>query len=97
MTYKSYRDIRGKAAEDISVMLGIDEPSGIKNTGYLVEVRRTTDHFRISAHASTYFKEVLIHDNRKLEVIELDTVAREARKKIYDRDGSITSLKAPGA
>ena len=95
MIYDNYTDVRGKKAKSLSIAMGIDEESGIAHTGYLVEIRKASDHFRLSAHATTYAKEVLIFNNRSIEVIELDTVAKEARKTIFDsKDGSISRLKA---
>lgn len=80
MGYDSYNDIRGERAKEVSVLLGIDEPSGIAHTGYLVEVRKASDHFRLSAHAVTYSREALIFENGTLEVIDLDSVAQESKK-----------------
>ncbi|MBJ7532934.1 hypothetical protein JDN40_02240, partial [Rhodomicrobium vannielii ATCC 17100] len=95
IAYNSYRDVRGDAAKSLSVAMGIDEPSGIACTGYLVEIREARDHVRLSAHAPTYFREVLIFNDRRLEEIYIDTVAEQAHKTVYSPDGMITTYQAP--
>lgn len=95
IAYDTYKDVRGDAAKPFSVAMGIDEPSQFSHTGYLVEIRETQDHVRLSAHATTYSREVLIYNNRSLEIIDLDTVAKEARKTVMKPDGEISVFTAP--
>jgi len=95
IAYDSYRDVRGEAAKPLSVAMGIDEPSGIAHTGYLVEIREAQDHVRLSAHAPTYFREVLIYNDRRLEDIYIDKVTEQARKTVFSPDGVITTYQAP--
>lgn len=95
MAYKGYTDVRGEAAKPFSVAMGIDEPSQFSHTGYLVEIRQADDHVRLSAHAATYAREVLIYNDRSLEIIDLDDLAKEARKTVMKPDGTVTSLTAP--
>ena len=93
--YNRYKDIRGEAAKEFSHALGIDGPSSIPDTGYLVEIRTASDHFRLSAHGQMLSREALIYKNGSLTVIELDDDAGEARKTVYDKgSGTITSLRA---
>ncbi len=92
--YMSYHDVRGKQAEAMSVAMGIDEESGIKHTGYLVELRESPSHTRISAHASTYAKEVLVYSDKSVITIELDRVKKEAVQTVYSPNGDIEVLKA---
>jgi hypothetical protein len=95
IAYKNYRDIRGDAAKPLSVATGIDEPSVNCPSGYLVEIREAQDHVRLSAHAPTYFREVLIYNDRRLEDTYIDNVAEQARKTVYSPDGVITTYQAP--
>lgn len=95
IAYDSYRDVRGEDAKPLSVAMGIDEQSGIAHTGYLVEIREAPDHIRLSAHASTYFREVEIYNDRRVEDHYIDTVAEKARKTVYNPDGVITTYEAP--
>tara|TARA_Y100000815_G_scaffold256378_2_gene263966 strand:- start:124 stop:651 length:528 start_codon:yes stop_codon:yes gene_type:complete len=92
--YHSCEDLRGKQARQASVAMGIDEESGLDDTGYLVEVRRAGDHVRISAHAASYAKETLLFDNGSVIEIELDSVRQEARQTVFSRNGDIEQLVA---
>ena len=92
--YMSYRDVRGPLAEDISVAMGIDEESGIKHTGHLVELRESPSHTRLSAHATTYAREVFVYDDQSVITVDLDRVKKEAVQTVYSPNGDIEVLKA---
>ena len=91
--YYSYKDVRGDLAKDMSVAMGIDEESGIKHTGYLVELRESPSHTRISAHATTYAREVLVYSDQSVITIDLDRVKKEAVQTVYSPNGDVEVLK----
>lgn len=91
--YTSYRDVRGELAREVSVAMGIDEESEIKHTGHLVELRESPSHTRISAHAATYAKEVMVYSDKSVIEIELDRVKKEAVQTVYSPNGDIEVLK----
>ena len=94
--YNSYKDVRGKDAKDIATAMGVDGGLGSTTNSFsLIEVREAADHVRLSAHANKKFTEVLIFNDRSLEVIRIDTVANRALKTLYDaKGGSVTTLQA---
>jgi len=92
--YSSYDDVRGDAAKEISVAMGVEEQSSIARTGHLIEIRGSTDHTRISAHGTSHSREVMVYPDHSVITLDLYPAKEEAIQTVYSPNGDIEILKA---